>query len=208
MPLSILSSTFTFVLAARPAVYAFSPAYKSRQASQLFYRSIHHGPDVEPLTDAEKLGADFSKMKKEMITNYGPGSFDGLVDFTDQFDGGDSEMGVTGDGIVRLQTIGRDVTPHMARTTSARLQGTEPHQDIITSDRMSYTEELLYSNPSMDSVRAQQLENWAEQRELSNYNKHMYYDNNQEAYEMNVNAHDEVSLSPRIYTFIITLTWS
>ena len=85
-----------------------------------------------------------------------------------------------------------DVTPHMARTTSARSRGTEPHQDIITSDRMSYTEELLDSNPYMDSVRAQQLENWAEQRELSTYNKHMYYDEDQETYEMN--APNEVSL--------------
>lgn len=107
MPFSIVSSAFTFILMARPAVYAFSSTYKSRQTSPLFYRSIHHGPDVEPLTDAEKLGADFTKMNKQLITNYGPGSFDDLVDFTDQFDGGDSEMGVTGDGIVRLQTIGR-----------------------------------------------------------------------------------------------------
>ena len=91
----------------------------------------------------------------------------------------------------------------MARTTSARLQGTEPHQDIITSDRMSYTEELLDSNHHMDSVRAQQLENWAEQRELSTYNKYMYYDKDQETCEMNINAHNEVSLRLEICIFII-----
>lgn len=54
---------------------------------------------------------------------------------------------------------------------------------------MSYAEELMHSNPSMDAVRAQQLENWAEQREISNYNKHMYYDKLNE-YDVNMNAEE------------------
>lgn len=84
-----------------------------------------------------------------------------------------------------------DVTPHLARS-SARSRAYEPHEEVILSQSLSYAEELMHSNPNMDAVRAQQLENWAEQRELSNYNKHMYYDRTEE-YDVNVNAYDEVS---------------
>ena len=67
----------------------------------------HHGPDVEPLTEEEKLGPAYTKMNKELINNFGPGVFDGFADVNDQFDGGDSEMGLTGDGTVGLKKLGR-----------------------------------------------------------------------------------------------------
>ena len=51
----------------------------------------------------------------------------------------------------------------------------------------------MYSNPSMDSVRAQQLENWAEQREISSTNRHMYYEKHEESYETTISAYEEVS---------------
>jgi hypothetical protein len=57
---------------------------------------------------------------------------------------------------------------------------------------MSYAEELMNVNPSMDAVRAQQLENWAEQREISSTNKYMYYERTQESYDVNINDHEEV----------------
>lgn len=147
---------------------------------------------MQPLTEAEKLGSAYTKMNKDLIINYGPGMFDGFVD-NDQFDGGDSEMGLSGDGTTGLRKLGRDVTPHMTRTTGAiRSRGLEPHEEIVMSQSMTYSEELLHSNPSMDSVRAQQLENWAEQREISNHNKHLYYENPNE-YEINVLVHEEES---------------
>jgi hypothetical protein len=62
------------------------------------------------------------------------------------------------------------------------------------SQSMTYSEELLRSNPSMDSVRAQHLENWAEQREISNHNKHLYYENPNE-YDVNMLVHEEVRRS-------------
>jgi hypothetical protein len=81
----------------------------------------------------------------------------------------------------------------MARTMSARTRGWEPTEDIVMPHSMSYVEELMHSNPTMDSVRAQQLENWAEQREISNHNKHMYYDRSEE-YDVTINEQDQVSL--------------
>ena len=61
------------------------------------------------------------------------------------------------------------------------------------SQSMSYAEELMHSDPNMDFVRAQQLENWAEQREISSTNKYMYYERTQESYDVNINHHEEVS---------------
>jgi len=179
-----------------PSIHAFTFHFNkntspTRVRSPLFYRSIHHGPDVEPLTEEEKLGPDYTKMNKEFINNFGPGVFDGFADVNDQFDGGDSEMGLTGDGTVGLKKLGRDVTPHVARTIGARTRGYEPHEEVIVSPSMSYSEELMNVNPNMDFVRAQQLENWAEQREISSTNKHMYYERTQESYDVNINVHEE-----------------
>ena len=158
---------------------AFSPAQSYRSNYQvssststgLNYRSLHHGPDIQPLTDIDRMGSSVTKMDKDRINNYGPGDFNEYVDHerTDLFDGGDSEMGIFGDGNNGLQKFGCDVTPHMTRTLTARYdEGTLP------ASTMSYTDELLQSNPGMDTVRAQQLKNWANQREISMSNNYSY----------------------------------
>jgi len=137
-------------------------------STELKYRSLHHGPDIEPLTDMEKQGSDSTKMDKDKIHQYGPGDFAQYVDphSSDVFDGGDSEMGLSGDGNVGLQKFGRDVSPHMAATLTAK-------NDQATVASMSYTDELLQDNPGMDMVRAQQLENWATQNEIAKANRYM-----------------------------------
>ena len=158
---------------------AFSPAQSYRSNYQvssststgLNYRSLHHGPDIQPLTDIDRMGSSVTKMDKDRINNYGPGDFNEYVDHerTDLFDGGDSEMGIFGDGNNGLQKFGCDVTPHMTRTLTAKSdEGTLP------ASTMSYTDELLQSNPGMDTVRAQQLKNWANQREISMSNNYSY----------------------------------
>lgn len=43
--------------------------------------------------DTQKMNLD-----KEKIDRYGVGSWDDYVDFGDEFDGGDGQMGVAGDG--------------------------------------------------------------------------------------------------------------
>ena len=101
---AFVSSALYFILLVEPSV-AFSPVENSRtRTSKLHYRSIHHGPDVEPLTETERLGAEYTKMSKDLITNYGPGVLDGFSDNVN--DGGDSEMGLTGDGSIGLHKIG------------------------------------------------------------------------------------------------------
>jgi len=143
----------------------------STSTTGLNYRSLHHGPDIQPLTDIDKMGASVTRMDKDKINNYGPGDFNEYVDHerSDLFDGGDSEMGIFGDGNNGLQKFGCDVTPHMTRTLAAKSdEGTLP------TSTMSYTDELLLENPGMDTVRAQQLKNWANQREISISNNYSY----------------------------------
>lgn len=116
----------------------------------------------------EKLGRDYTKMDKAQIQHYGPGDqLSQYVDPSDLFDGGDSEMGLTGDGNIGLKQIGRDVSPHMARTYTAKSE-----EDYAVSS-LSYSDELLQSNPGMDPARAQQYENWAEQQEIAQGNRYM-----------------------------------
>jgi hypothetical protein len=137
-------------------------------STELRYRSLHHGPDVEPLSDAEKQGAGFTKMDKDKINQYGPGDFTQYTDHhsSDLFDGGDSEMGLSGDGNSGLHKFGRDVSPHMTGTLTAQMD----QADVSSS---SYSDELLQDYHGMDDVRAQQLENWATQKEIAMANRFM-----------------------------------
>lgn len=204
--LASLLATSSYLLVA-----AFSPqrfhGLKPTFQTQLNYRSMYHGPDVEPLTELEKLGASATKMDKDKIQRYGPGDFTQYADDGSQdiFDGGDSEMGLSGDGIL-LKKIGRDVTPHMTRTLSSKTD------QVLASRIVSYTDELLENNPHMDIVRAQQLENWATQQEISKTNRYMNMRgevqqgrNWREYYVPNENE-DEVRISVIISCFFQMLT--
>ena len=82
-----MSSTAFVSLALASAIFssplasAFSHAFTKPKSyhrvsfTELKYRSLHHGPDVEPPSDTEKQGADFTKMDKDKVHRYGPGDF-------------------------------------------------------------------------------------------------------------------------------------
>jgi len=175
--------SFAISSATSSLIEAFAPPLKRSHTftTELKYRSLHHGPDIEPLSEEEKLGADYTKMDKDKIRSYGPGDFAQYQDphSSHYFDGGDSEMGLSGDGNVGLRKFGSDASPHMARTLTAKM-------DQAAVERSSYADELLQDNQGMDAVRAQQLENWATQREIATANKFMYeqrHQYNQNGYE-------------------------
>jgi len=143
-------------------------SHQTISSTELKYWSLHHGPDVEPLSDEEKQGAAFTKMDKDKIHQYGPGDFSQYTDHhsSDLFDGGDSEMGLSGDGNSGLRKFGRDVSPHMTGTFTAQM-------DQAAVSGSSYSDELLHNSPGMDEVRAQQLENWTTQKEIAMANRYM-----------------------------------
>jgi len=147
--------------------------FHSVSFTKLNYRSLHHGPDVDP---SSKIERDSTKMDKDKIRHYGPGDFAQYVDHdtSDLFDGGDSEMGLAGDGNLGLRRIGRDVSPHMARTLKAKV-------DPVMAVHSSYADELV-TDQDMDAARAQQLENWATQNEIAIANRYSYLNDGTQDY--------------------------
>jgi hypothetical protein len=74
----VIGCALALLLVSSPSADAFANINASRNnlSTQLSYRALHHGPDVEPLTDIEKLGVDFTKMPKDKLDRFGPGNFD------------------------------------------------------------------------------------------------------------------------------------
>jgi len=179
-PSAAASVAFSLAFTSAPSTSAFSNTvhFKFHQyfsPTALSYRSLHHGPDIEPLTDIEKLGPDYTKLSKDQLDRYGPKDLSQFGDFpSDQFDGGDSEMGLAGDGVNGLRKLGRDVSPHLARTLGAKIV-TDDDGGVYGSSSYatSYADELMEMNPDMDAVRAQQYENWATQNEIALGNRMM-----------------------------------
>eukprot|EP00985_Skeletonema_marinoi_P034344 scaffold43735_cov153-Skeletonema_marinoi.AAC.5 len=188
----VISCALALLLMSSPTAEAFAITQGTRSnpfTTQLNYRSLHHGPDVEPLTDMEKQGVDFTKMPKDKLDRFGPGSFDQYADSTfNDFDGGDSETGLVGDGQSGLHQFGCDVSPHLANTMAARYSSAYEEVETSQTTAMSYAEELVHSNPSIDEIRAVQLQNWATQQEIASANRYMnektqvYYEADDEYY--------------------------
>lgn len=120
-----------------------------------------YGEDSNPNPEEESREAN--KMDKSQLSNAGPGSFKDFVDF-DEFDGGDGQMGVAGDGQKGLEKM--DNAPQMFKSkqrSAKNAWGTDT----------GYADKLLDENANMDTSRAQQLENWANQQEVRAKNLQM-----------------------------------
>jgi hypothetical protein len=179
------SSAFTYIAMSLVAFAQFAGAFYHGAASttlnysghvssstKLYYRALHHGPDVPD--HPSNIERESTKMDKDKIRQYGPGDFAQYVDHDpssySSFDGGDSEMGLAGDGNLGLRRIGRDVSPHMTRTLIAKVDS----EVATVLHSTSYADELLSDQHNMDVARAQQLENWATQNEIAIANRYSY----------------------------------
>lgn len=79
---------------------AFSPATKIITNTKLSgylddLSSELYGPDANPIPEEESREA--TKLGKDKVDNYGVGDWNSFVEF-EEFDGGDGQMGVAGDG--------------------------------------------------------------------------------------------------------------
>lgn len=113
-----------------------------------------NAPDSSPDPDEESREA--TKMDKSQVVSFGPGSFKDFVDFN-EFDGGDGQMGVSGDGKKGLEKM--DDVPQIAKSKMMSAKNS-------WGTSSGYADNLRSQNPSMDTARAQQLENWANQQEV------------------------------------------
>jgi hypothetical protein len=103
-----------------------------------------------------------TKMNKEDIDRAGPGSWESYVEF-DEFDGGDGQMGVAGDGNAKLEKF------DMSAMAKSKVMSAKNAWGKSTG----YADTLI--EKGMDTARAQQLENWHNQQELSQQRKQQRY---------------------------------
>jgi hypothetical protein len=115
--------------------------------------------------DEDKESLEATTLDRSKVDRYGPGSLADFVDFTDEFDGGDGQMGVAGDGNKGLETMGGGPAINKKEDQS-RMRSAKNAWGNTSS---GYADELRAANPGMDTSRAQQMENWQNQREV--YNK-------------------------------------
>lgn len=88
--------------------------------------------------------------------NFGVQDWSDFVEF-DEFDGGDGQMGVAGDGNKGLDKFGDAVAPKLAKSKTMSAKN-------AWGTSTGYSDTLR--EQGMDTARAQQLENWANQQEL------------------------------------------
>lgn len=107
--------------------------------------------------DIEGSRKEVTDQKVEDIDRFGPGKWDQYQDFGDEFDGGDGQMGVAGDGKKGLEKFGSDVTPSFAKSKSMSAKN-------AWGTSTGYAAKLI--DDGVEVVRAQQMENWMNQQEL------------------------------------------
>lgn len=120
----------------------------------------------EDTPDVEGTTREATKLDQDKVDNYGVGDWSSFVDF-DEFDGGDGQMGVAGDGNKKLEKFGSDVQAQMAKSKAMSAKN-------AWGKATGYAEVLM--DKGMEATRAQQLENWMNQQEVQaqrNQQKHM-----------------------------------
>lgn len=116
-----------------------------------------YSEDATPDVVADSREANV--MDKEQIDRFGPGNLNEFVEF-EEFDGGDGQMGVAGDG-----TKGLDKSDFETGSLASQM-----NKSRMRSARNAWGTDTGYANQlreqGMDTARAQQLENWNNQMEL------------------------------------------
>mmetsp|Transcript_12358 Transcript_12358/g.25525 ORF Transcript_12358/g.25525 Transcript_12358/m.25525 type:complete len:300 (+) Transcript_12358:101-1000(+) len=137
-------------------VHGFAPAKTPSSPTALMgylddLTSDLHAPNSDPIPEEEAREANV--MDKSEISNAGPGSWADYVEFT-EFDGGDGQMGVAGDGSKGLEKFD---TTQMSKSKSMSAKN-------AWGTNTGYADSLVAQG--VDTARAQQLENWHNQQEV------------------------------------------
>jgi len=104
-------------------------------------------------------------MDKSEIDRFGPGNLGRFVEF-DEYDGGDGQMGVAGDGdsgLDKSDFAAGELANSSQRKTMDKSKARSAKNAWGTST--GYAEKLM-EEKGMDIARAQQLENWQNQQEI------------------------------------------
>lgn len=136
-----------------------------------------YAPDATPDKEADRRSNN--KMAAEEVDRYGPGNLADYVEF-DEFDGGDGQMGVAGDGQKGLDKSEFETGSLAQSMNKSRMRSAK----ISWGSSTGYADQLR--DKGVDTARAQQLENWNSQQEIRamrNEQKFMteQFDNNQKS---------------------------
>ena len=160
MKLSILA-----LVAVIPSAAAFAPAARRSQVTSLHgylddLSKELYAEDPNPVPEEDTKEA--TDMKAEDKDRFGVGNWEGYVEFN-EFDGGDGQMGVAGDGNSKLESF--DMSEVGKSLQNSRSMSAKNAWGRATG----YAEEL--TSKGVDTQRAQQLENWHSQQEVLNQRK-------------------------------------
>lgn len=116
-----------------------------------------YAPDDNP--DIKGTSREATRLEQDKVSNAGVGDWGSYVEF-DEFDGGDGQMGVAGDGNKGLEKFGDDVSPQLVNLQKSKQMSAK----VAWGTNTGYAEDLRAQG--METSRAQQLENWANQQEV------------------------------------------
>lgn len=164
MRFSSIALSAAFFLEASTSVHGFAPVQGPASTTALMgylddLSSELHAPDANPIPDEESR--EHNQMAKEDIVSAGPGSWDDYVEFN-EFDGGDGQMGVAGDGSTGLDKSEFQTGEITNSVASSRARSAKNAWGSDTG----YADDLR--KKGVDTARAQQLENWNSQQEIKN----------------------------------------
>lgn len=155
-------STLAFLAALQPAA-AFAPQPRFSQPTTSLQGYLDDlGAKGPPVEEEEDDSREATAMSKESIDRFGVGSWDTYVEFN-EFDGGDGQMGVAGDGNAKLEKF--DMS-EMAKSKSMSAKN-------AWGKSTGYADTLI--DQGIDTQRAQQLENWHNQQEVLQRRKQQRY---------------------------------
>jgi len=161
-----LSATIIALYCASNASAAFVPQHArtaQHKSSNLIVKGYLddisndlYGEDATP--DVVADSRESNQMSKDQVQSFGPGNLADYVEF-EEFDGGDGQMGVAGDG----QT-GLDKSDFESKSVLTMDKSRQRSAKNAWGTSTGYAEQLV--SKGVDTARAQQLENWHNQREV------------------------------------------
>lgn len=156
---AILVISCTSLASAAFAPFSTSPSQRTLLKGYLDDLSSElYKPDATPDVEADKREAN--NMDESQLDRFGPGNWNQFVDFH-EFDGGDGQMGVAGDGEKGLDKKDFETGELASQVNKSRMRSARNAWGTSTG----YAEKLV-TEQGMDSARAQQLENWHNQQEI------------------------------------------
>ena len=119
-------------------------------------RELRQEPSEDKEDEYDDQRRQSMNLDEEQVDRFGVGSWDSYVDFS-EFDGGDGQMGVAGDGKEGLDKEWED-------NKSAVMKSRSMSAKVAWGANTGYAEELRAKG--VETSRAQQMENWMNQQEL------------------------------------------